>query len=86
MIAWIELRLAELFPLVGFTVTDLPMKPNWVARLYNKRGTAEQRIKEDKYLSVGPGCPANGSLTTRCVCNGMRWPRTWSTHSVASNC
>lgn len=25
------------------------MKPDWVVRLYNQRGTAEQHIKEGKY-------------------------------------
>jgi hypothetical protein len=37
-----------LFPRVGFIVTNLPL-PNWaVVRFYNKRGTAEQWIKEGK--------------------------------------
>ncbi len=39
----------ELFPRVGFIVTNLPMDPDWVLRFYNQRGTAEQHIKEGKY-------------------------------------
>jgi hypothetical protein len=39
----------ELFPRVGFIVTNLPMEPDWVVRFYNRRGTAEQHIKEGKY-------------------------------------
>ena len=39
----------ELFPKVGFIVTNLPMEPDWVVRFYNQRGTAEQHIKEGKY-------------------------------------
>jgi hypothetical protein len=39
----------ELFPKVGFIVTNLPMDPDWVVRFYNQRGTAEQQIKEGNY-------------------------------------
>jgi hypothetical protein len=48
-IAKIEWHQGELFPRVGFIVTNLPMEPDWVARFYNQRGTAEQHIKEGKY-------------------------------------
>ena len=49
MIAKIEWHPGELFPRVGFIVTNLPMEPDWVVRFYNQRGTAEQHIKEGKY-------------------------------------
>lgn len=49
VIAKIEWHPGELFPRVGFIVTNLPMDPDWVVRFYNQRGTAEQHIKEDKY-------------------------------------
>jgi hypothetical protein len=39
----------ELFPCAGVIVTNLPMEPKWVVRLYPQRGTAEQHIKEGKY-------------------------------------
>ena len=41
MIAKIEWHPRELFPRVGFIVTNLPMEPDWVVRFYNQRGTAE---------------------------------------------
>ena len=34
---------------MGFIVTNLPMEPDEVTRYYNRRGTAEQHIKEGKY-------------------------------------
>jgi hypothetical protein len=34
----------ELFPRVGFVVTNLLMEPDWIIRFYNQRGTAEQYI------------------------------------------
>ena len=49
VIAKIEWHPGELFPRIGFIVTNLPMEPDWVVRFYNRRGTAEQHIKEGKY-------------------------------------
>jgi len=39
----------ELFPRIGFIVTNLRWKSSNVVKFYNKRGTAEQWIKEGKY-------------------------------------
>ena len=39
----------ELFPRVGFIVTNMTAGPEGVVRFYNGRGTAEQWIKEGKY-------------------------------------
>jgi hypothetical protein len=44
VIAKIEWHPGELFPKVGFIVTNLPMDPDWVVRFYNQRGTAEQHL------------------------------------------
>ncbi len=49
VIAKVEWHPGELFPRVGFIVTNLPMEPDWVVWFYNQRGTAEQHIKEGKY-------------------------------------
>ena len=49
VIAKIEWHPGELFPKIGFIVTNLPMEPDRVVRFYNQRGTAEQHIKEGKY-------------------------------------
>ena len=38
----------ELFPRVGFIVTNLSRSGKRVVRFYNQRGTAEQWIKEGK--------------------------------------
>jgi len=44
----IEWHQGELFPRVGFIVTNLPWRNKRVVRFYNQRGTAEQWIKEGK--------------------------------------
>jgi len=49
VVARVEWHQGELFPGVGFIVTNLSAKPREVVHFYNKRGTAEQWIKEGKY-------------------------------------
>ncbi len=44
----VEFHAGELFPRVGFIVTNLETDSRAVVRFYNKRGTAEQWIKEGK--------------------------------------
>ena len=48
VLAKIEWHPGELFPRVGFLVTNLPWEPEQVFAFYNQRGTAEQHIKEGK--------------------------------------
>ena len=48
VVAKVEWHAGELFPRVGFVVTNLRRSPNRVIKFYNGRGTAEQWIKEGK--------------------------------------
>jgi len=48
VVAKVEWHHDELFPRVGFIVTNLNWRAKNVVRFYNKRGTAEQWIKEGK--------------------------------------
>ena len=48
VVAKIEFHFGELFPRIGFIVTNLETDNRTVVRFYNKRGTAEQWIKEGK--------------------------------------
>lgn len=48
VVAKVEFHFGELFPRVGFIVTNLETDSRAVVRFYNKRGTAEQLIKEGK--------------------------------------
>jgi hypothetical protein len=48
VVAKVEHHVGELFPRVAFIVTNLPLPNRAVVRFYNKRGTAEQWIKEGK--------------------------------------
>jgi hypothetical protein len=48
VVAKVEFHAGELFPRVGFIVTNLEADNRAAVRFYNKRGTAEQWIKEGK--------------------------------------
>jgi hypothetical protein len=48
VVAKVEWHNGELFPRVGFIVTNLVRPAKRVVRFYNQRGTAEQWIKEGK--------------------------------------
>ena len=48
VVAKVEVHFGELFPRVGFIVTNLESDSRAVVRFYNKLGTAEQWIKEGK--------------------------------------
>ena len=48
VVAKVEWHPGELFPHIGFVVTNLPMEPDWIIRFYNQHGTAGQHIKEGK--------------------------------------
>ena len=48
VVAKIEFHFGELFPRVGFIVTNLETDSRAVVRFYNQRGTAEQWIREGK--------------------------------------
>ena len=46
VVTQVEFHAGELFPRVGFIVTNLETDSRTVVRFYNKRGTAEQWIRE----------------------------------------
>lgn len=60
-VAKVEWHPGELYPRVGFIVTNLDRPPERVVAFYNQRGTAEQYIKEGK----------NALVWTRLSCRGF---------------
>jgi hypothetical protein len=48
VVAKVEFHFGDLFPGVGFIVTNLDAESRAAVRFYKQRGTAEQRIKEGK--------------------------------------
>jgi hypothetical protein len=74
VIAKVEWHPGELYPRVGFIVTNMARPAENVVAFYNKRGTCEQWIKEGKGAINGHGCHAVRSPQTRFGFNFMRWP------------
>jgi hypothetical protein len=62
VVAKVEWHQGELYPRVGFIVTNLARTPEPVVKFYNGRGTAEQWIKEGK----------NALRWTRLSCHAFR--------------
>ena len=62
VVAQVEHHVGQLFPRVGVIVTNLQLPNRAVVRFYNKRGTAEQWIKEGKLAAHW----------TRLSCQGFR--------------
>ncbi|MBM3789960.1 MAG: IS1380 family transposase [Acidobacteria bacterium] len=67
VIAKVEWHQGELFPRVGFIVTNLGRKPSNVTKFYNQRGKCEQWIKEGKYALNWTRLSC-----TRFICNQVR--------------
>ena len=83
VVAKVEHHQGELFPRVGFIVTNMTLPSRSLVQFYNKRGTAEQWIKEGKQATnwtrlschrfraneVG-ACNSACWLTTSATCGG----------------
>jgi hypothetical protein len=74
VIAKVEWHPDELYPRVGFIVTNLSRTAERSSPFYNKRGTCEQWIKEAKGAIKWTRCHAGRSPRTPCGSSFMRWP------------
>jgi len=86
VIAKIEWHPGDLFPRVGFIVTNMPMEPDEVTWFYIRRGTASSISRRPNTPPTGRDCRASGSATTRCGCKCTRWLTTSPPSCAASNC
>ena len=75
-VAKAEFHFGELFPRVGFIVTNVETDRRAVVRFYNKRGAAEQWIKEGK----------QAVKMTRLSCHRFRSNQVRRWLSVQTNC
>ncbi len=93
VVAKVEWRQGELFPRVGFVVTNLNLPPEGVTHFYNGRGTAEQWIKEGKYALNWTRLSCHRFVANQVTgflfqnhyprftggCGCLCWPTTWAT-------
>ena len=69
VVAKVEHHVGELFPRVGFIVTNLTLPNRAVVRFYNKRGTAEHGSRKVSRRRIGRDCRVIGSGPTRFGCS-----------------
>jgi hypothetical protein len=67
IVAKVEWHAGELFPRIGFIVTNMQRKPSNVTKFYNQRGRCEQWIKEGKLALFWTRLSC-----TRFTCNRVR--------------
>jgi hypothetical protein len=70
----------QLYPRVGFIITNLARPAERVVTFYNQRGTAEQWIKRARTRSNGRGCHAEPSPPTPSASSCTRSPAACGTH------
>jgi hypothetical protein len=78
VMAKVELHSGELFPRVGFIVTNLERPAKRVVRFYNQRGTAEPWIKQGKTAVKWTRLSCHDFVTIRCGCTCSCWPAIWA--------
>jgi len=84
VVAKVEWPPNELYPQVGFVVTNLSRPAERILAFHNQRSTAEQWIKEGKTRSTGHGCRAVRSLPMPCGYSFTPWPITSITSRALS--
>ena len=77
VVAKIERYPGELYPSVGFIVTNLARSAEGIVTFYNRRGTCEQYIKKARTRSNGLGCHAAPSPPMPFDFSSTRSPTTW---------
>jgi len=87
VVAKVEWHQGELFPRVGFIVTNVGGGAKAVVDFYNHRGTAEQWIKEGKHAVrwTRLSCSSFDANQVR-GCNFTSWRTTWATSCGGSRC
>lgn len=81
VVAKVEWHPSELYPRVGFIVTNMTGPPERAMLFYNRRGTVEQYIKAGKNAVVWTRLSATATPPARCGCNCTPWLTTSPTSS-----
>uniref|UniRef100_A0A7C3SI59 Transposase DDE domain-containing protein n=1 Tax=Desulfobacca acetoxidans TaxID=60893 RepID=A0A7C3SI59_9BACT len=74
VVARIEWHRGELFPRIGFVVTNSRLTAGKVVKVYNGRAEIENRIKEGKNTLQWDKTSASASRLTRPGCRWGSWP------------
>ena len=86
VVAKVEWHQGELFPRVGFIVTNLSYPTKGIVSFYNGRGTAEQWIKEGKYALNWTRLSCHKFVANQVGCGYSSWHTIWATSSEGWLC
>jgi hypothetical protein len=86
VVAKVEWHPGELYPRVGFIVTNLARPAERVVAFYNQRGTGSNGSRKARARSNGLGCRAVPSLPMPSACSCMCWPTTSATSCARWQC
>ena len=86
VVAKVEWHPGELYPRVGFIVTNLARPAERVVAFYNHRGTSSSTSRKARARSNGPACRAAPSPPTRSVFSCTRWPTISATSCGRRRC
>ena len=75
VVAKVEHHQGELFPCVGFIVTNMNLPSRAAVRFYNKTnaGRRSSGSRKASKRRIGPSCRAIASERTKCGCNSAYW-------------
>jgi hypothetical protein len=79
VVAKVEWHPGELYPRVGFIVSNLARSAEGIVAFYTSAARASSTSKRARTRSNGRGCHAGPSPPTRCASSSMRWRTTWQT-------
>ena len=86
VVAKVEWHPGELYPRVGFIVTNLARSAERVVAFYNQRGTASSGSRRARARSSGRGCHAAPSPPTPSASSSMRLPTISATSCARWRC
>jgi hypothetical protein len=78
VVAKVEWHPGELYPRVGFIVTNLARSAEGVVAFYNQAARASSTLRKARTRSSGPACHAAPSPPTRCAFSSTLLPTTWA--------
>ena len=79
IVAKVEHHRGELFPRVGFIVTNMTLPSRSVVRFYTSAARRSNGSRKASRRPTGRGCRVIGSGRTRCGSSSRCWPTTWAT-------
>jgi hypothetical protein len=86
VVAKVEWHPGELYPRVGFIVTNLARSAEGIVAFYTSAALQSSTSRKARARSSGPGCHAGPLPPTPSAFNFMRWRTTWAISCARWRC